>query len=101
MSKPSSRRSGERDVRRWYSAGYPVFGMTQTVRGELPSGGMFCSCLHTVESHHENGCHALHRNDAGALKRCDCRRSRDRVREGPDHLKDAVRLAAARAKRRV
>ena len=74
--------------------------MTGTIRGEIPSGGMFCSCLHAEESHHENGCHALHRDDAGALKRCPCRRSRERVRDGPDYLKDAVRLAAAKAKRR-
>jgi len=75
--------------------------MTSASPAELRSGGMFCSCLHTEESHHENGCHALHRDDAGVLKRCPCRRSRDRVRDGPDYLKDAVRLAAAKAKRRV
>ena len=75
--------------------------MTWAVRDEVQSGGMFCSCLHTEESNHANGCHALHRDDAGALKRCDCRRSRERVRDGPDYLKDAVRLAAAKAKRRA
>ena len=75
--------------------------MTSAIHGELRSDGMFCSCLHAEESHHDNGCHALHRDDAGVLKRCDCRRNRERVREGPDYLKDAVRLAAAKAKRRV
>ncbi|HEY0395604.1 MAG TPA: hypothetical protein VGD01_13990 [Candidatus Elarobacter sp.] len=70
--------------------------MTGTVR----SFGMFCSCLHAEESHHHNGCHALHRTPAGALEKCTCRRSRERVHEGPDYLKDALRLAAARSKRR-
>jgi hypothetical protein len=49
----------------------------------------FCSCLHTAEAHGFNG-----------QGRCSCRRSRQRVAEGPDHLKDAGALAAARAKRR-
>ena len=62
---------------------------------------MFCSCLHAVESHHQDGCHALHRDDGGTLKKCDCRRSRERVQDGPDYLKDAIRLAAARAKRKI
>src|SRR5947209_15554359 len=53
---------------------------------------MFCNCLHTEESHHADGCHALHRDGEG-LVRCWCRRSRQRVAEGPDHLKDALRLA--------
>jgi hypothetical protein len=61
---------------------------------------MFCSCCHAAESHHEDGCHALYRGQTGALQRCTCRRSRDRVDEGPDHLGDAVRLANARARRR-
>jgi hypothetical protein len=62
---------------------------------------MFCSCLHAEESHFEDGCHALYRDDSAALRRCTCRRSRERVQEGPDHLKDALRLAAARARRRT
>jgi hypothetical protein len=61
---------------------------------------MFCSCLHAEESHHEDGCHALQR-EGGGLRKCVCRRSRARVQEGPDYLKDALRLAAARARRRT
>ena len=60
----------------------------------------FCSCLHTAEAHGFNGCQTPQRADDGSSGRCGCRRSRQRVAEGPDHLKDAGALAAARAKRR-
>jgi hypothetical protein len=60
---------------------------------------MFCNCLHAAESHHADGCHALYRDDV-VLTRCWCRRSRERVTEGPDHLKDALRLATVRSRRR-
>ncbi len=61
---------------------------------------MFCDCLHSVDSHHVDGCHVPTRDASGVLKKCYCRRSRDRVLEGPDRLKDALALAAARARRR-
>ncbi len=61
---------------------------------------MFCNCLHSGESHHADGCHALDRNGNGVLTRCWCRRNRERVEDGPDHLNDALRVAAARARRR-
>jgi hypothetical protein len=61
---------------------------------------MFCNCLHAEESHHDDGCHALHRDGEG-LMRCWCRRSRQRVAQGPDHLNDALRVATARSRRRT
>jgi len=61
---------------------------------------MFCSCCHAAESHHEDGCHALYRNPAGLLERCACRRSRERVNQGPDHIGDAIRQANPKPKRR-
>ncbi len=80
-------------------AAYPVYGMPPCSRNAVPSSGMFCNCLHAEESHHDDGCHALHRDGEG-LMRCWCRRSRERVAEGPDHLNDALRVAMARARRR-
>ncbi|MDQ6943780.1 MAG: hypothetical protein M3169_14870 [Candidatus Eremiobacteraeota bacterium] len=55
---------------------------------------MFCNCLHAAESHHADVCHALHLDGEG-LVRWWCRRSRERVAEGPDHLNDALRVATA------
>jgi hypothetical protein len=54
---------------------------------------MFCTCLHSAESHHADGCHAL-RTVKGVLTRCSCRRDRPAVELGPDHLGDALRRAA-------
>jgi hypothetical protein len=82
------------------SPAYPISGIPDTSRRSVRSGGMFCSCCHAAESHHEDGCHALHRDRDGTLCRCTCRRSRERVNDGPDHLVDAIRLANAKARRR-
>ena len=78
---------------------YPVYGMPLLGGWAVRWSGMFRNCLHAEESHHDDGCHALYREGEG-LMRCWCRRSRERVAEGPDHLNDALRLATARARRR-
>jgi hypothetical protein len=61
---------------------------------------MFCKCLHSAASHHADGCHVLLRKK-GVLTRCNCRRSREQVAQGPDHLNDALWQADERSRRRA